>query len=164
MEKLIVRFGTLHDNVGEPRRNGVLVIEGDRIAKIGERVAGADKTGGARGLGAVCVVPGLINAHAHLEMSGEAQTTSVFVLTTPTQRTMTCAENASKSLRAGVTTIREIGGTERIAMDLRDAIDAGRLPGPKIVAAGQPICMTGGHGWWARRPAGRPWDGMKAVA
>ena len=164
MEKLIVRFGTLHDNVGKPRRNGVLVIEGDHITEIGDRVAGAaDKTGGARVLEAVCVVPGLINAHAHLEMSGEAQTTSVFILTTPTQRTMTCAENASKSLRAGVTTIREIGGTENIAMDLRDAIDAGRLPGPKIVAAGQPICMTGGHGWWAGRQADGPWDVCKAV-
>jgi imidazolonepropionase-like amidohydrolase len=163
MEKLIVRFGTLHDNVGEPRRNGVLVIEGDRIAEIGERVAGADKTDGTRVLEGACIVPGLINAHAHLEMSGEAQTTSVFVLTTPTQRTMTCAENASKSLRAGVTTIREIGGTENIAMDLRDAIDAGRLPGPKIVAAGQPICMTGGHGWWAGRQADGPWDVCKAV-
>jgi imidazolonepropionase-like amidohydrolase len=164
VEKLVIRFGTLHDNVGEPRRNGVLVVEGDRITEIGNdpsNVTGDSED--VRSLEALCVVPGMINAHAHLEMSGEAQTTSVFLLTTPTQRTMTCAENASKSLRAGVTTIREIGGTENIAMDLRDAIDAGRLPGPKIVAAGQPICMTGGHGWWAGRQADGPWDVLKAV-
>src|SRR6202051_4252009 len=164
MEKLIVRFGTLHDNVGKPRRNGVLVIEGDHITEIGDRVAGAaDKTGGARVLEAVCVVPGLINAHAHLEMSGEAQTTSVFVLTTPHKPTMRCAKNATKSRRAGVTTIREIGGTENIAMDLRDAIAAGRLSGPAIFASGRPICMTGGHGWFVGREADGPWDVRKAV-
>jgi len=160
--RLVIRFGTLHDNVGEPRRNGTLIIEGDKIAAIANDPS-APAPDGTPVLEAACVVPGLINAHAHLEMSGEAQTTTVFLLTTATQRTMTCAENAAKSVRAGVTTIREIGGTENIAMDLRDAIDAGRLPGPKIVAAGQPICMTGGHGWWAGREADGPWDVCKAV-
>jgi imidazolonepropionase-like amidohydrolase len=125
-----IRFGTLHDNVGEPRRNGVLVIDGDRIAAIAGEVPRD-----AEVIDAACVVPGLINAHAHLEMSGEPQTTSVFILTTPTQRAMTAAENARKSLEAGVTTIREIGGTENIPMDLRDAIAAGKLAGPTILAA-----------------------------
>jgi len=159
---LAIRFGVLHHNGdGEPMKNGTLLIEGDRVAAVSDRPP--DQSEDVRVLEAACVVPGLINCHAHLEMSGEAQSTTVFVLTTPTQRTMTCAENANKTLRGGVTTIREIGGTENIAMDLRDAIDAGRLPGPKIVAAGQPICMTGGHGWWAGREADGPWDVCKAV-
>jgi imidazolonepropionase-like amidohydrolase len=158
-QTLAIRFGSLHHNLGgEPSRNGVLVIEGDKIASIGESVPS-----GARELSAACVVPGLINCHSHLEMSGEAQTTSVFVLTTPTQRAMTCTENARKSLETGVTTIREIGSTENIAMDLRDAIVAGKLVGPNIMAAGRPICMTGGHGWWAGREADGPWDVRKAV-
>jgi imidazolonepropionase-like amidohydrolase len=157
---LAIRFGTLHHNAGEPRRNGVILIEGDKIASIGD---GDKIPSGARVIEGAAVVPGLINAHSHLEMSGEAQTTSVFVLTTPTQRAMTAAENARKSLQGGVTTIREIGSTENIAIDLRDAIAAGRLPGPTILAVGRPICMTGGHGWWAGREADGPWDVRKAV-
>jgi len=161
-KKLAIRFGVLHHNGdGEPMKNGTLLIEGDRVAAITDSPPAQSED--VRVLEAACVVPGLINCHAHLEMSGEAQSTTVFILATPTQRTMTCAENAAKSVRAGVTTIREIGGTENIAMDLRDTIDAGRLPGPKIVAAGQPICMTGGHGWWAGREADGPWDVCKAV-
>jgi imidazolonepropionase-like amidohydrolase len=155
---LAIRFGTLHDNVGERRRNGVLLVEDDRISKIADE---APK--GVDVIEAGCVVPGMINCHAHLEMSGEAQTTSIFILSTPTQRAMTAAENARKSIEGGVTTIREVGGTEKIPMDLRDAINAGKLTGPAIFAAGQPICMTGGHGWWAGREADGPWDVRKAV-
>ncbi len=159
MSALAVRFGTLHDEPGkEPRRNGVLVIEDGKVARVGN-----DVPAGARVLEAPCVVPGMINAHSHLEMSGEAQTTTVFVLTTPTQRALVCTENARKTLMAGVTTIREVGGTENLAMDVRDAIVAGRLEGPNILAAGAPICMTGGHGWWAGRQADGPWDVRKAV-
>ena len=156
---LAIRFGTLHDNVGEPRRNGVLVIDEDRITTI----AAEAPSDVSDVIEAACVVPGMINCHAHLEMSGEPQTTSIFVLTTPTQRAMTAAENARKSLEAGVTTIRETGCSENIAMDLRDAIAAGRLSGPTIFASGRPICMTGGHGWFVGREADGPWDVRKAV-
>jgi imidazolonepropionase-like amidohydrolase len=82
---------------------------------------------------------------------------------TPTQRTLVAAENARKSLEAGVTTIRDLGGTESIAIELRDAIAAGRMKGPAVVSAGRAICMTGGHGWFISRQADGPSEVRKAV-
>jgi imidazolonepropionase-like amidohydrolase len=158
MSALAIRFGILHSNVGEPLRNGVLVVADGRIGSIG-----TDVPNGARVLEAAAIVPGLINCHAHFEGSGEAQTTTVFVLTTPTQRAYTCAENARKALHGGVTAVRDLGSTEALSIDLRDAIVAGKLQGPTILAAGRAVCMTGGHGWFIGRQADGPWDVRKAV-
>lgn len=158
---LAFRFGTLYDGLGEPKRNGVLLIEGKHVASLGgpETVV----PDGARVVETACVTAGLVNAHVHLEMSGEAQTQSVFVLTTPTQRALVVAENARKALHSGVTAVRDLGSTNSLAIDVRDAIDAGRLAGPKVVAAGRAVCMTGGHGWFIGREADGPLDVRKAV-
>lgn len=158
---LALRFGTLHDGLGEPRQRGTLLIEGDRVARVG----GADLEipEGVRTIEAPCVVPGLINAHVHLEANGEAQTMTVFVLTTPTQRALVCAANARRTLEAGVTSVRDLGSTERLAIDTRDAINAGTIVGPNVVAAGRAVCMTGGHGWFIGRQADGEWDVRKAV-
>jgi imidazolonepropionase-like amidohydrolase len=160
-DALAIRFGTLHDNAGDPKHRGVLVAENGRVALVGGPETPIPA--GAQVLDAPCVVPGLINAHVHIEMRGEPQTTTVFVLTTPTQRALVCAENARRTLFAGVTSIRDLGSTERLAIDLRDAINAGTLPGPTIVAAGRAVCMTGGHGWFIGREADGEWDVRKAV-
>ena len=157
---LAIKFGTLHHNDGgEPRRNGVLVVDGERIASIGDEVpAGADV------VEAACVVPGLINCHAHLELNGGTDTMTVTVLTTPVQRAYFAASNARKTLESGVTTIREPGGSENLSIDLRDSIAAGTSVGPNIFAAGRPICMTGGHGWQlGGRESDGPWDAVTAV-
>ncbi len=108
-------------------------------------------------------MPGLINAHAHLEMSGESQTMSVFVLTTPTQRAFRCAENARLAVQSGVTAMRDLGSTESLAIETRDAVERGAIPGPTIVAAGRAICMTGGHGHFVGREADGALDVRKAV-
>jgi imidazolonepropionase-like amidohydrolase len=159
---LAVRFGTLHHQTGaEPYRNGTLLVSEGRIAAIGDAALPVPE--GAVRFEAACVTPGLINCHAHFEGSGETQFAHIFVLTTPTQRAYACAENARKALEAGVTTVRELGSTERLAIDLRDAIAAGRLPGPTILAAGRAVCMTGGHGWFVGRESDGPLDVRKAV-
>ncbi len=158
---LAVKFGVLYDHAGEPKRDGVLTIANGRIADVG----GPDLAvpAGTRTIEAPCVVPGLINAHVHLEMRGEPQTTSVFVLTTATQRALVCADNARRTLFSGVTTVRDLGCTERLAIDTRDAIDAGTLVGPNIRAAGRAVCMTGGHGWYIGREADGEPEVRKAV-
>jgi imidazolonepropionase-like amidohydrolase len=158
---IALRFGTLHDGLGAPKRNGVLLIDGDTITAVGDSELPIPP--GATTIDAACVIPGLINAHVHLEMSGEAQTQSVFVLTTPVQRALVAADNARKALAAGVTAVRDLGSSHSIAIGVRDAVTAGGLAGPSIVAAGHAICMTGGHGWFIGREADGPLDVRKAV-
>ena len=138
-----------------------MLVAGERITHVGDGATVIPT--GVRTIEAPCLVPGLINAHVHLEMSGEAQTTSVFVLTTPTQRALACAENARKTVYSGVTTVRDLGSTENLAIDVRDAVAAGRIPGPTVLAAGRAVCMTGGHGWFVGRQADGELDVRIAV-
>lgn len=156
---ILLRAGVLHDSAGgAPQRNVNITIEGDRITAIGhEGHAHADI------IEAPCVVPGLVNAHAHLEMNGEPQTTLVILSTTSGERTIAAVANARRSLHAGVTTIRELGSTGNVAVEVRDAVNRGEIPGPTIVAAGNALCMTGGHGWFVGRETDGPWDARKAV-
>ena len=156
---MIVRAGLLYDGtLDPPRRNVDIAIDGERITEIRNAAEG-----GTYDLSAACVTPGLVNAHAHLIMSGEPDTMSSLLAMSTSQRLLRAVENARKSLESGVTTIRDVGTSDRIAIDVRDAIDAGRIPGPRIRAAGAILCMTGGHGWFAGRMVDGPWDARKAV-
>ncbi|HEY4433406.1 MAG TPA: amidohydrolase family protein [Candidatus Cybelea sp.] len=154
---MIVRAGFLYDGTLEPPKQNIdLVIENGRVAEL--RAAG-----GERDLEAASVTPGLVNAHAHLEGSGEPDLMGMIKATTPNQRLLRAVENARKSIKAGVTTIRDVGSSNRIAADVRDAIEEGRVPGPRMRASGAVLCMTGGHGWPIGRAVDSPWDARKAV-
>jgi imidazolonepropionase-like amidohydrolase len=154
---MIVRAGILYDGTLEPpKRNVDLVVNDGRIEEL--RVAS-----GQCDLEATCVTPGLVNAHAHLEASGEPDMMGMISTTTRNQRMLRAVENARKSIKAGVTTIRDVGCSNAIAPDIRDAIEEGRIPGPRMRAAGAVLCMTGGHGWPIGRAVDSPWDARKAV-
>lgn len=161
MTGLAIRFGTLHDGLGEPKSGGTLIVADGRVAALGGPELPVP--GGTRIVEAACVVPGLVNAHVHLEMGGEPRTAELFVLTTPTQRAFLCAEHATQTVRAGVTTVRDLGSSGALAIELRDAIAEGRLPGPAIVPAGKVICMTGGHGGFVGRETDGVADAVLAV-
>ena len=154
---MIVRAGVFYDgSLDTPGRNVDLVIEGTNVTAIRAASGDADVT-------VACVTPGLVNAHVQLEMSGEADSMGAIALSTQNQRLLRAVENARKSLYAGVTTVRDVGCSGAIAQDVRDAIVAGRIPGPRMRAAGAVLCMTGGHGWFLGREIDGPWDARKAV-
>ncbi|HZV76453.1 MAG TPA: amidohydrolase family protein [Candidatus Babeliales bacterium] len=154
---MIVRAGVLYDGTLEPPKRRVdVVLEEGRIKEIRAASGECD-------LEAECVTPGLVNAHAHLEGSGEPDMMQMVQTTTPSQRLLRAVSNASKSVKAGVTTIRDVGSSNRIAADVRDAIEEGRLAGPRMRASGYVLCMTGGHGWPIGRAVDSPWDARKAV-
>jgi imidazolonepropionase-like amidohydrolase len=154
---MIVRAGILYDGTLEPpKRNVDLVVNEGRIEALRAASGQCD-------LEAPCVTPGLVNAHAHLEASGEPDMMGMISTTTRNQRMLRAVENARKSVKAGVTTIRDVGCSNAIAPDIRDAIEEGRIPGPRMRAAGAVLCMTGGHGWPIGRAVDSPWDARKAV-
>jgi imidazolonepropionase-like amidohydrolase len=70
-----------------------------------------------------------------------------------------CAANIGLHLRAGVTTVRDVGATDGLSVDVARAVELGVISGPRVVAAGRAIAMTGGHGWFIGREA----DGAEAV-
>ena len=154
---MIVRAGILYDGTLEPpKRNVDLIVDDGRIAEFRAASGECD-------LEAACVTPGLVNAHAHLEASGEPDMMGMISTTTRNQRLLRAVENARKSVKAGVTTIRDVGSSNAIAQDIRDAIEEGRIRGPRMRAAGAVLCMTGGHGWPSGRAVDSPWDARKAV-
>jgi imidazolonepropionase-like amidohydrolase len=73
------------------------------------------------------------------------------------------AVHAKKTLESGVTTVRDMGGKNYIDLALRDAIAGGMIPGPRMLASGRPVVMTGGHGWPMAREADGPDEVRKAV-
>ena len=153
----IVRAGILYDGTLEPPKHNVdLVIENGRVADLKAATGPCD-------FEARCVTPGLVNAHAHLEASGEPDTMGAFQTTPPNERLLNAVANARKTLRAGVTTIRDVGSSNGFAQSVRDAIEAGKIPGPRMRCAGCVLCMTGGHGWPIGRMVDSPWDARKAV-
>lgn len=154
----MIRYGTLHDQLGEPKRDGTMTIVDGRVTDV--RAAGESGRGpvpaDAEVIDAACVVPGLMNAHAHLEQDAQADIVGAFARTTPTRRAIQATEHARQALEAGVTTMRDLGCGGRIAIEIRDAVANGAVPGPTIVAAGNVICMTGGHGSFVGREADGP--------
>ncbi|MGA8098819.1 MAG: amidohydrolase family protein [Candidatus Cybelea sp.] len=154
---MIVRAGVFYDGTLEPpKRNVDIMVDKGKVGEIRAATGECD-------LEAACVTPGLVNAHAHLEGSGEPDMMGMIQTTTPNQRLLRAVENARKSVKAGITTIRDVGSSNRIAPDVRDAIEEGRIPGPRMRASGAVLCMTGGHGWPIGRAVDSPWDARKAV-
>jgi imidazolonepropionase-like amidohydrolase len=92
------------------------------------------------------VMPGLIDAHVHfmLELGPKEQTFPF--LNSKTLIAMRGAGFAKKTLQAGFTTVRDLGGDSESIFALRDAIARGYIPGPRIIASGTPLAATGGHG------------------
>ena len=156
---MILRAGILYDGtLAAPHRNVDIVIEGDRIAEIRAATEGI-----APDASAACITPGLVNAHVHLVASGEPNLQILAATQTQNEAVLAAAANARKTLRAGVTTVRDLGSQLGIAQAVRDAVNAGKATGPRIRAAGRALCMTGGHGWFIGRQVDGPWDAVKAV-
>ncbi|CAK0858030.1 unnamed protein product [Prorocentrum cordatum] len=133
----------LWDGCEDEARPGLCVIvRGSQIAEVCP-VALAR----ARGLPieehpGCCLMPGLIDAHVHVELS-ENHPLSKQPAGEGASGAM--AERALRMVRAGITAARDLGGPAYGALWLRDEILAGRLPGPRLLCAGQPITVPGGH-------------------
>lgn len=147
---LIVHAGTLLAVPGDaPLTRQSIVIEDDRIVQIvpgfidgssvGEDVQTLD-------LGDQFVLPGLMDMHVHLLAELDATARLRELTETRAFKAMRGVANAGKTLRAGFTTVRDLGGEPASIFALRDAINAGLIEGPTIVAAGSAIAATGGHG------------------
>jgi imidazolonepropionase-like amidohydrolase len=138
--------------------NAAVLVDDGLIVSI--EPAGSLPSGGeVVDLGDATLLPGLIDAHVHLVWSASAEPHEVVQQEGRALTALRCANNAALHLRAGVTTVRDVGATDGLSIDVARAVELGVLPGPRVIAAGRAIAMTGGHGWFLGREA----DGAEAV-
>ena len=147
-ERTIIRAGHLLDVVGERLlADQAITIEGDRIVAVGPD-DGTVTAGSVIDLTGHTVVPGLMDMHAHMVGSVEGnETYAALVVRSPAQEAMEGVRNARDTVMAGFTTVRDVG-TFRAFVDiaLRDAIDAGWTPGPRMFCAGAYVTSSTGGG------------------
>jgi len=128
--------------------NAAVVIEGETISKVCSQselteieLAEArviDSSGGT-------LMPGFIEMHSHIHCSAESD--AYTHITTETNETFLLrgSQAVRSSLSSGVTTMRDLGSRNEVVFPLRQSIEEGIIPGPRLLVAGTPITTTGGH-------------------
>src|SRR6184192_2484182 len=135
----------LEVKTGKTLADQAIVIEGDKIVSVGPmaqvRRSASDHL---IDLPNATVLPGLTDAHTHL--TGDPRNIGYQSLGISIPRaTLTGARNARLTLQAGFTTVRNVAAREYSDVALRDAIDAGDVPGPRMLVSGPALSITGGH-------------------
>jgi len=143
----VIHAGTLIAEAGKaPRRNASIVVRGRTIIEVRD---GFVDLPGARvvDLRSATVLPGLIDSHVHLSgLDDRLQERLLAAGRDNEDEAFTAILNARKTLLAGFTTVRDLGGDPRLVLSLRDSINAGQFSGPTILSAALMVSVSGGHG------------------
>jgi len=142
----VVKAARLIDGQGgAPTANPVVVIEDDKIARVG---AGLAVPAGAEvvDLGGATLLPGLIDCHTHITgQPGENYYDDMF-RKSPIDSAVVAHVYARRTLEAGFTAVRDVGAGELIDVAMRNAINKGEMAGPRMQVATLAVSATGGHG------------------
>lgn len=131
--------------------DGAVLVDGTEIVAVGPR---AELEGRASGAAVrwefpdCTVLPGLIDCHVHLAFDAGPDPVTTLRELDDEALLAGMAERARQLLDNGVSTVRDLGDRGALAVRLREAIDEGRYPGPRIVAATSPLTVPGGHCWF----------------
>jgi imidazolonepropionase-like amidohydrolase len=145
-ETIALRAAHLFDATGTALKSGsVIVVQGERIVSVGTTVPS-----GARviDLGDATLLPGFIDAHTHLTMEYEKDYYHFVysrMMRFPAEQALYGALYARRTLEAGFTTVRNVGADDFVDVGLRNAINAGVAPGPRMLTAVHGIGSPGGH-------------------
>ncbi len=145
-ETVLIKAGRLVDvRSGRVLTDQAILIEGDRIKEVGPS-GSVQVPAGTRviDLSNATVLPGLIDCHTHLTGEPGHNGYEALGISIP-REALYGAKNAKLTLEAGFTTVRNVGASGYSDIALRDAINAGDVPGPRLDASGPPIGVTGGH-------------------
>lgn len=108
------------------------------------------------------LMPGMMNSHAHLAWDGIHELSQQSMFDSPEIRSFKAAGNMIKSLRAGITLVRDLG-VHNSNLFSKQAVAQGIFPGPRLLVSGESIIQTGGHTYWVCREASGADDMRRAV-
>jgi imidazolonepropionase-like amidohydrolase len=156
--RIEIRDVRVVDGVANTARDHVdVAVDGERISAIEPHdptraeprpadAAGPSAATTIDGAGRT-LVPGLIDAHAHYTFDPTEGSIGTILRRSDADIVLAAAGHAATALEAGVTTARGAGSLRNLEVALRDAIQAGLVPGPRILTAGTAVGITGGHGY-----------------
>jgi len=146
-DKIMLKAARLLDGRGgAPLAPAMVLIDGDRIAEVGSSLV-LPAGGRVIDLGDATLLPGLIDLHTHLCGHYGTHWEDELIKTTPAYSALWGARNARVTLEAGYTTVRDMGTAwPYVDVELRNAINAGAVPGPRMFVAGSYVSSTGGAG------------------
>jgi imidazolonepropionase-like amidohydrolase len=145
---VVIKARRIIDGTGRPAiDHGVVVVEGERIKAVGRQSDVAVPEGAQiTDCGEQTILPGFVDAHSHASIVPGLGDQIGQLRQPPAPQVLRAVQNLRTDLRAGTTTMRVVGEEHFIDVDLRDAIAAGRLPGPRLRVATRPITARNGHG------------------
>ena len=163
-DKTLFVNGPVFTGDGEILPNGEVTVESGRIVRVAHAKSEPYADANVVDLTGNMLLPGFIDCHVHLYLEGNGDPFTPLAQISPQALALQAASRAADTLMAGITTVRDMGDMHGVVRALRDAVKQGLLPGPRILAAGAMICMTGGHGWHiGGRQADGPDEVRKAV-
>jgi imidazolonepropionase-like amidohydrolase len=143
VKTIVIHVGRMLDvKTGKTLTGQTIVIQGDRIVSMG---AGSQIPADATviDLSNATVLPGLIDAHTHITFTPNFGYSRLGI--SVPREALNGARNAKITLEAGFTTIRNVGASGYSDVALRDAVNAGDVPGPRMLVSGPALSITGGH-------------------
>ena len=145
-KRTLVRVGHLLDvRTGKLEDSQTIVVVGDTIQSIAPSSSVPSETGdNVIDLGQMYAMPGMIDVHTHLTMNPDFDP-FLELTETDAKDAINGVVNARTTLLAGFTSVRNVGANGFVDVDLRDAINAGQVPGPHMLVSGPLIGITGGH-------------------
>ena len=145
-QDLYIQAGKLVDTrSGKVLAEKTIIVSGERIKSVENGfVAPENEKDSVIDLRNKTVLPGLIDMHVHLESETNPQKYMERFVNDPADAAFNSVGFAKTTLMAGFTTVRELGGSG-VNIALRDAINGGKVPGPRIFTAGKSLATTGGH-------------------
>jgi imidazolonepropionase-like amidohydrolase len=142
-----VRCGKLLDvRTGKMLTNQLVTFDAHgTITAVGPAASASQAAGSSTiDLSDATCLPGLIDVHTHLTGDPSGSGYQALGISVPRQA-ITGAKNARLTVRAGFTTVRNVGASDYTDVALRDGIDAGEIEGPHMLVSGPPLGITGGH-------------------
>lgn len=141
--------------------DGAVVVDGSRITAVGPAADVLPQVPAAavETYPHATLLPGLIDAHAHLTLAGDRRTYEQMVLDPDEMMALISVWNLQRHLACGVTTLRDNGGRNRVTFIVREAINRGYFVGPRLLLSGRPVTHRYGHFYWCNGEA----DGLEAI-